>query len=611
MALNLEQLLTLRPPSTVPLIGVGRAAGDGLALMSMETSPAKATHAWQLTLSRERGISVPFCVIFMPVPPADAASMPSSLPPHTVYSRWHAEDGTLTQRFRVPSSLWEGSEGLLVLLAHLHDDRLIESIDAPWSTLDDLRPVAEMRSSLLRDTFRLSPGATPDDATLQAVLTRKLRSALLAAQEHPPAHMVRPPGPQAIAAPIGVNIPAPRQSDRMPAGQQLCFIAASCAYQGGFVDRALPSPSWAAGPADASMQRLIDWRQDAAKPQPTLALLLGDQIYADATAGLFDPRSLDNRFVQPYLDAQQSRFLGEALSGIEVHTMIDDHEIDNNYSPISNRDQERFKENAQRFDNGLASYKKYQCFSVLGDPPTYGDALRHNEELLDDYFEKDGIPFLLVDTRTHRQQREATNIDTARLLTDTQWEAIRACLRQSSRDKPLFICTPSILLPRRLSTDEQAPASSLLSDAWDGYPAELYTLLALLHEEQANHVVFVSGDEHLSCIARFTISCESEESTGPDVRGCSIHSSPLYAPYPFANGLRAQLREYDDFRFHAPHAPAMRYRCISETTFAPPGDGFAVVQISATANGQEPIRTGTWRLEVAFSRASGVHVMSV
>ncbi|MBI2732985.1 MAG: hypothetical protein HYX44_06730, partial [Aquabacterium sp.] len=106
-----------------------------------------------------------------------------------------------------------------------------------------------------------------------------------------------------------------------------------------------------------------------------------------------------------------------------------------------------------------------------------------------------------------------------------------------------------------------------------------------------------------------TITCEREVTGKKAVRSRSIHSSPLYAPYPFANGQRELLREYDAFTFTPPHAPDMRYRCLAQTTFAPPGDGFAILQVRTTDAGQTPDRTGTWSLDVSFSRASGVHQM--
>lgn len=606
MPIDLDTLLTIRAPATVPLLGAAPPQPNTFGLDNAD-APSQAASTWQLTLSRDRGISAPICAIFMPVPLANAPSGEQTLPPRTVYSRWSSVDGGITARYRLPSSMWRDCEGVLVLLAHLHDKRLIES-GPPLAVTTELRPITELSGKAIWEAFGLPMDTVPEQASLQAVLTRKLLENLASARHTPPPHMVRPPDQQALPS----SSPGMTQwGASTPTPHQLCFIAASCAYQGGFIDRALKSTSWAAGPADASMQRLIDWRRDSSKPQPTLALLLGDQIYADATAGLFDPRSLDNRYVQPYLDAQQSRFLGEALSGIEIHTMIDDHEIDDNYSPIDDRDKARFDENNDRFQAGLRAYQTYQSFSVPGDPPNFNAALREAHDLLDDYFVKDGFPFLIIDTRTHRERREAMNVDTARLITDDQWTAIKTCLKQSAPDKPLFICSPSLVLPRRLSTNESEPASALMSDAWDGYPAEFFSLLALLFQEQANNVVFISGDEHLSCLARFTVSCEDATDGKAPVRSCSIHSSPLYAPYPFANGQQEALREYDDFRFLAPGDGSTRYRCVAETTFAPNGDGFAVLQVRTDASGANQPPHRSWSLDVSFSRANGVYLMQL
>jgi phosphodiesterase/alkaline phosphatase D-like protein len=87
------------------------------------------------------------------------------------------------------------------------------------------------------------------------------------------------------------------------------------------------------GPADASLLALGDLLN---KPDaPTLLLLAGDQIYADATAGLFDPKVLDERYRIPQERRGESRGAKAVMQrlDLDVHMMIDDHEIKDNWAP--------------------------------------------------------------------------------------------------------------------------------------------------------------------------------------------------------------------------------------------------------------------------------------
>jgi hypothetical protein len=75
----------------------------------------------------------------------------------------------------------------------------------------------------------------------------------------------------------------------------------------------------------------------------------------------------------------------------------------------------------------------------------------------------------------------------------------------------------------------------------------------------------------------------------------SIHSSALYAPYPFANSIAENFARIEDFQFT--DSRGNRYRCEVSTVFAPQGDGFAI--LTAQSSGQN------WMLSVMFHDAQG------
>jgi len=158
---------------------------------------------------------------------------------------------------------------------------------------------------------------------------------------------------------------------------------------------------------------------------------------------------------------------------------------------------------------------------------------------------------------------------------------------------PKFVMTASALLPRRLTVGQQ-PASALASDAWEGYPLSLHSLLRFLCDNQIKGLVFLSGDEHVSSVTEARVTCLK---TGAVCTLHSIHSSGLFSPYPFANGSPDDFIANDGFEFKLPcGAGGIReYRCEVETKFFP-GDGFALATAQSNSLG--------WFLDVEFYGAA-------
>jgi len=114
----------------------------------------------------------------------------------------------------------------------------------------------------------------------------------------------------------------PEHSDRDDG--KLCFALASCRYAATVTDREL---------ADEGFGRLRDLlvSESNGRPKPQLLFLAGDQIYADATAGLFDPTLGIERYDQRYLEAWTAPNAREVLRRVPVYPMLDDHEVEENW----------------------------------------------------------------------------------------------------------------------------------------------------------------------------------------------------------------------------------------------------------------------------------------
>jgi phosphodiesterase/alkaline phosphatase D-like protein len=303
---------------------------------------------------------------------------------------------------------------------------------------------------------------------------------------------------------------------------------------------------------------------------------------------LFDPSTRFDRFVLPYESLYRSRAVRDVLRRLPAYMLLDDHEIDDNWEPAAGAD--------PRKDPHLQEGRRaYLDFQRRATPPraAAGDHAGDDDPLWFS-FARGGFHFFMADTRTEREARGAATIERARIMSEAQFGKLLGWLDAQDRLMPKFIATPSILLPRHLRAIQNGhPASALRSDGWDGYPRSLQRLLAHIADKQIRNVIFLSGDEHLSCVARATVTSLQ---TGRSVSVYSIHSSALHAPYPFANSIPEDLVEKETFSF-APAGTGHGYRCAVSVERFIPGDGFAVLRVYREG--------GAWRFDCEFDRAGG------
>jgi phosphodiesterase/alkaline phosphatase D-like protein len=230
--------------------------------------------------------------------------------------------------------------------------------------------------------------------------------------------------------------------------------------------------------------------------------------------------------------------------------LLDDHEIDDNWEPVATPDS---NQNHNKMVQGREAFKKYQR-GRTGAPET---------------FEFDGFHFFMLDTRTERMHRKvAPSLKTAELVSPGAMARLKEWLRQSPG--PKFVMTPSILLPRHRRTVQRdrrldsSNLSALHSDSWDGYPNTLRDVLAFIAENKIERVVFLSGDEHRSCIAQAELfDLDGKKLTTVH----SVHTAAMYAPYPFANALGA------DFLLSETIDIAGRFRCVVTANLPSTGEG--------------------------------------
>jgi len=383
---------------------------------------------------------------------------------------------------------------------------------------------------------------------------------------------------------IGSAAPRPtgpaRTSAEQPSSRlRLRLAVASCHYPHGPLD---------SGPAQASLHRMADQADQAGLD---LALFLGDQIYADATAGLVDATRRDERYERPHEQAQRASGMRRVLARLPSVMLADDHEFVDNWEPPSPETDSSlpvWRLRAEALRDGRWGYWKYERLRPQQ---------RHQPrwDLADKAFSFAGLPIYLADTRTGRSARgSSVSARQAQILwAPGQFDALERWLLQH-RDLPKVVATPSLLLPRRAEV-AQDPASAPRSDAWDGYPASLDRLLDFMLREQILHTVFVSGDEHHALVCEVRLEPDRPQGAGAHpsaapapIEFSSVHSSALYAPFPFANGCPEDLSD-------EPFVTAGGTRVTLKTTPAPPGDGWARVSLTPGS--------GDGQLEVRFFKA--------
>ncbi|SDJ06172.1 Choline dehydrogenase [Bradyrhizobium sp. Rc2d] len=354
---------------------------------------------------------------------------------------------------------------------------------------------------------------------------------------------------------------------------RVAFAFASCHYPNDILNHMPTAENASVGVADASLLRLSQLL--GKQGSPSLLLMAGDQIYSDATAGLFDPKVKDERYRIPHERRGESRGSKAVMQrlDLDVHMMADDHEFQDNWAPndptISNEDFKRAK----------LAYCLYERASA-GEQDRLWYKMSHK-----------GLPFFLGDTRTERDPRTAQDWRVARIMGSRQFSRLRGWIASPRyRNIPKFVMTAAALLPRRLAMSQSE--YGLSSDAWDGFPRSRNELLKFICDQEVKGLVFLSGDEHISSITMASVVCED---TGRRCVFHSIHSSGLFSPYAFANGSSNDFIECDSFAFDVDSSS--RYRVEVKTSFFP-GDGFALLSAKKDDSG--------WDLDVRFNREGRV-----
>lgn len=266
-------------------------------------------------------------------------------------------------------------------------------------------------------------------------------------------------------------------------------------------------------------------------------LLLGDQIYVDATANVTETREAGERGPQRYRDAwEPGTDSALLLERLPVWMVVDDHEFGDDLCEFAapGGDDRNLSLGfaatvAFQWRHRLPRPRRWQVEPAAGQGPAV-PACRGFWYA----FEIGGLPAFAADTRTERRsRRDAANWRSAEIMSPEQALRLEHWLLDH-RHEPKLLCSGSVLgMPTRQAVDH--PASRRHADDWSGYPASCDRLVQFIVANDIRNLVFVSGDYHFSAMA-----CLRLEHGGKVAHAISVASSGWNATLPFANA-----REHD------------------------------------------------------------------
>lgn len=341
-------------------------------------------------------------------------------------------------------------------------------------------------------------------------------------------------------------------------GNTLTMVIGSCQYTAGIIDDRVAFDSYRALKREMDP---FDFGLDNNKPALDLMLLLGDQIYVDATAGLFDPLDQVQAFFRPYEKWLFNRNVRNIMRKLPSYMMLDDHEINENWEP--GHDEEKL-------DLGRKAFKLFQ----------FGKENARDPDQFWGPIEASPLPIFMLNSRTDRDSRIGTQAKDAQMLSDTQFKALIQWVDSAPEDKPCIICSSSILLPRHYPVNKEEDAATTL-DTIDGYPATFAALLAMVAARPNRVFLFLSGDEHIPLVATIQIF---DDSNNLITKTHSVHTSSLYAPYPFANGDKHQLIDEEKINLTLPSGDISCAVSVEHFDAVP---GFTRIEIAKNVKGWE------------------------
>lgn len=378
---------------------------------------------------------------------------------------------------------------------------------------------------------------------------------------------------------------SPATRGQLASARSLAFAAGCCRHPGTGLERELSGRGLQALAAAAD-----------SPDGPAFALLTGDQIYADATGGIFDVEERLEKFVARYERAFAAKAFRSLASRVPLYMAADDHEIEDGWSlartRASNLGAMERAGNQRAYEWARSLFYAHQRLHGPDSAELAGEPLRSRAWYT---FDMAGASFFVMDTRLERDTEapgdQKPPLAMRRLVDGAQLAALGKWLdRLKNQAAPKFIVSGSVFAPG-LAAYAADRASARSADNWQGFATERALVAREIASRKLENVVFLSGDYHCGAVGALSLF----DGQGSSVRAYAIVSPPFFAPYPFANTRACQVCPQETI--HDPGVGAGTGEAIVGECrgLAVEGQGFAVVRLKEQA--------GAWTIEVEFHKA--------
>jgi phosphodiesterase/alkaline phosphatase D-like protein len=312
---------------------------------------------------------------------------------------------------------------------------------------------------------------------------------------------------------------------------------------------------------------------------PAVAIFLGDLIYADYSAGIVDPLSPTERFVERHRLAlrrsndEERPFLGDLLAKIPAVMTPDDHEYIDGYPtgpPL-----------ISAHPNVVASVQTVARAAAL-------DAYRYFQSSCSGIGRKGWVAFetgplrvLTLDSRSLRVARKKA------ILTSAQRRFMEEWLDSTeSREKLNLIATGSVILPGLKPNDD--PSNPTEDDSFNWAPNDKMWLLKSLAEACLSspdvRFVLLSGDYHVSIVTQLALQHASQQGGSPRIVGTAVVAPPMYAPMPYINALPRSLNLQERVQVSTTRGDAL-WSLVPVKSMSKPQTGSAIAELIVSRSG--------------------------
>jgi len=367
-------------------------------------------------------------------------------------------------------------------------------------------------------------------------------------------------------------------AERLP----LQFAAGCCRHPGVGFDRELADRAFAALAARLGNDTQLG-----------LVFMLGDQIYADATAGVLD---VDER-LEKYATCYETAFASDGFRRLTLqvpsYMVGDDHEIRDNWPndalPAAAGSNYWTPSVQWAWELYFAHQRSH------GPAPELTAGLSRPTDPRSFWYEfaKARVPFFAFDSRFERRPQGNSIVGGGQMAAFKGWLAAVSKAESAGgleRHVPKFVVSGSVFAPglKEFATDR---GRARQADNWQAFPIDRARVARLIAKSGAENVVFLSGDYH--CAAIGSLRFHGGKAPHAGLQGYAIVAPPFYAPFPFAN-----LRKRDVAVNESIDDPAFAGARATCEAKALEMHGFALVCVQRLVD--PPSQPEHWKITVEF-----------